>query len=185
MRPFRITPRQNPARRLSRVHACEAQGVTRRYPARSWSGVRFDDGVVVFALRECDVEGHDDGFSCLLWAPPIEGQWVDRPSRQERLEHCRLALVHGGADGLLVCGDAGLVEPDAILALRVEKRRDEDWAPWGVAARAQTPRGGRDARFARFYATPIAAQRIQRNRNTLLWLGVKKRVRSLFSWGHK
>src|SRR5204862_1649 len=82
-------------------------------------------GVVVLALRGCDVEGHDDGFSCLLWAPPTEGtpQWVDRPSRQERLEHCRLALVHGGADGLLVCGDAGLVEPDAILALRVEKRR--------------------------------------------------------------
>jgi len=141
------------------VHAFEAQGVTLRYPARSWSGVRFDDGVVVFALRECDVEGHDDGFSCLLWAPSIEGttQWVDRPSRQERLEHCRLALVHGGADGLLVCGDAGLVEPDAILALRVEKLRDEDWATWGLAARTQTPRGGRDARFARFYATRIAA----------------------------
>jgi len=133
--------------------------VTLRYPARSWSGVRFDDGVVVLALRECDVEGHDDGFSCLLWAPPIEGitQWADRPSRQERLEHCRLALVHGGADGLLVCGDAALVEPDAILALRVEKRRDEYWATWGFAARTQTPRGRRDARFARFYATRIAA----------------------------
>ena len=65
--------------------------------------------------------------------------------------------MHGGADGLLVCGDAGLVEPDAILALRVEKRRDEYWATWGFAARTQTPRGGRDARFARFYATRIAA----------------------------
>ena len=159
MLPFRIIPRQNPARRLSRVHAFEAQGVTLRYQARSWSGVRFDDGVVVLALRERDVEGHDDGFSCLLWAPPIEGitQWADRPSRQERLEHCRLALVHGGADGLLVCGDAALVEPDALLALRVEKRGDEYWATWGFAARTQTPRGRRDARFARFYATRIAA----------------------------
>jgi hypothetical protein len=121
--------------------------------------VRFDDGVVVLALRERDVEGHDDGFKCLLWAPPTEGitQWADRPSRQERLEHCRLALVHGGADGLLVCGAAALVEPDAILALRVEKRGDEYWATWGFAARTQTPRGRRDARFARFYAARIAA----------------------------
>jgi len=150
MRPFTITPRQNPARRLSRVDAFEAQGVTLRYPARSWSGVRLEDGVVVLALRECDVEGHDEGFSCLLWAPLIEGgtPWVDRPSRHERLEHCRLALVHGGADGLLVCGDAALVEPDAMLALRVEKRRDEYWATWGFAARTQTPR---------FYAARIAA----------------------------
>src|SRR5437879_12925795 len=120
MRPFRITPRQNPARRLSRVHAFEAQGVTLRYPARSWSGVRFDDGVVVFALRECDVEGHDDGFSCLLWAPPTEGtpHAVDRPCRPERLENCRLALVHGGEDGLIVWDDAGVVECDAIHARR-------------------------------------------------------------------
>ncbi|HSU62636.1 MAG TPA: hypothetical protein VLJ12_02050 [Burkholderiales bacterium] len=132
------------------MDAFEAQGVTLRYPARSWSGVRLEDGVVVLALRECDVEGHDEGFSCLLWAPLIEGvtPWVDRPSRHERLEHCRLALVHGGADGLLVCGDAALVEPDAMLALRVEKRRDEYWATWGFAARTQTPR---------FYAARIAA----------------------------
>jgi hypothetical protein len=159
MRPFTIIPRQNPARRLSRAHAFEAQGVTLRYPARSWSGVRFEDGVVVLALREGDVEGHDEGFSCRLWAPLIEGvtDWVDRPSRQERLEHCRLALVHGGADGLLVCGDAALVEPDALLALRVEKRGDEYWATWGFAARTQTPRGAREARFARFYAARIAA----------------------------
>src|SRR3989442_10631351 len=168
MRPFTITPRQNPARRLSRVHAFEAQGVTLRSPARSWSGVRFDDGVVVFALRECDVEGHDDGFSCLLWAPPTEGttQWVDRPSRHERLEHCRLALVHGGADGLLVCGDAALVEPDAILALRVDKRREGDWAPWGLAAPARTPRGGTGTPFARLFATPHAAQPIHRKPHT-------------------
>ena len=160
MRLFRITPRQNPVRRLSRAHAFEAQGVTLRYPTRSWSGVRFEDGVVVLALRECDIQGHDEGFSCLLWAPLIEGvtHWADRPSRQERLEHCRLAVVHGGADGLLVCGDAALVEPDALLALRVEKRRDEYWATWGFAARTQTPRrGAREARFARFYAARIAA----------------------------
>src|SRR3989442_6020076 len=154
MRPFTITPRQNPARRLSRVHAFEAQGVTLRYPARSWSGVRLEDGVVVLALRECDVEGHDDGFSCLLWAPLIEGvtQWVDRPSRHERLEHCRLALVHGGADGLLVCGDAALVEPDALLALRVEKRRGGGLGTGGVRARAPKAPGGAGARFRRLFS---------------------------------
>ena len=41
--------------------------------------------------------------------------------------------------------------------VRVEKRGDEYWATWGFAARTQTPRGRRDARFARFYATRIAA----------------------------
>src|SRR2546426_7160576 len=90
MRPFTITPRQNPARRLSRVHAFEAQGVTLRYPARSWSGVRFDDGVVVFALRECDVEGHDDGFSCLLWAPRSEEHTSELQSPCNLV--CRLLL---------------------------------------------------------------------------------------------
>jgi len=159
MRPFRITPRQNPARRLSRLHAFEARGVTLRYPARSWSGVRLEDGVVVLAIRECDVQGQDEGFSCLLWTPLIEGvmEWADRPSRRERLEHCRLAALHGGAEGLLVCGKAAQVAPNAILALHVEKRRDEYWATWGFAARTQTPRGAREARFSRFYATRIAA----------------------------
>ena len=121
--------------------------------------MRLKDGAVVLAIRECDVHGDDEGFSCLLWTPVIEAttEWVDRPSKQERLEHCRLAIVHGGADGLLVCGEAALVEPDAILALRVEKRRDEYWATWGFAARTQTPERAREARFASFYETRIAA----------------------------
>jgi len=150
MRPFRIIPRQNPARRLSRADAFEAQGVTLRYPARSWSGVRLADGVVVLAMRECDVQAGDQGFSCLLWGPLIEGatEWADRPSKQERLEHCRLAVLHGGAEGLLVCGEAAQVDPDEVLALRVEKRRDEYWATWGSAARRQRPARTLEQRIA-------------------------------------
>jgi hypothetical protein len=121
--------------------------------------VRLKDGAVVLAIRERDVQGDDAGFCCLLWSPIIEGapEWVDRQSKHERLEHCRLAAAHGGADGLLVCGEAALVEPDALLALRVEKRRDEYWATWGCAALTQTPRRAREARFASFYKARIAA----------------------------
>ena len=141
MQFLRILPRRNPARRLSREHAFEVQGVALKYPARSWSGVRFEDGMVVFAMREADVQVHDDGYSCLLWTPVIEGatEWVDRPSEQERLEHCRLAVLHGGAEGLLVCGEAAQVDSDAVLALRVAKRDGEYWASWGFTVRRQSP----------------------------------------------
>ena len=58
-------------RKLSRVEAFAGQGVSLRFPARSWSRVRADDGAVVIVL---------------LWAPVIEGatEWIN-----------------GGAEGLL------------------------------------------------------------------------------------
>jgi len=131
MRPFRIIPRQNPARRLSRVHAFEAQGVTLRYRREAGAACALRMG---WCSRPPRVRrpGHDEGFRCLLWAPLIEGvtEWVDRPKQTGKLEHCRLAALHGAP---MVCSSAAmrrLVEPDAILALRVEKRQ-EDIGPRG------------------------------------------------------
>jgi hypothetical protein len=137
MSPVATLPAPAVARTLSRIEAFKAQGVSLKYPTRSWSGVRWEDGVVVIAMRDADIQVQEEGLSCLLWIPVIEGatSWSDSPSKQERLEHCRLAVLHGGADGLIVCGEAARVKADALLSLRVEKRRDQYWARWGPTAR--------------------------------------------------
>jgi len=124
------------SRRISRVQAFADQGVTLAYPARSWSGVREDDGAVVIAIRQGEVQASFDGFRCLLWSPVVEGatEWIDRPIKDERLRHCRLATVFGGADGLLVAGAAAEVDRGSVIALRVEKLRGEYWAFWGSSA---------------------------------------------------
>jgi len=121
------------SRRISRVQAFTEQGVSLAYPPRSWSGVR-EDGAVVIAIRAGEVQASFDGFRCLLWSPVIEGatEWVDRPMKQERLGHCRLAATLGSADGLLVSGAAADVERGAAFPLRVEKRGVEYWAFWGA-----------------------------------------------------
>jgi hypothetical protein len=118
--------------------AFAAHGVDLKFPERSRSGIRADDGCVVIAIRDCDVHACLDGFICLLYAPAVDcnREILDRPSWQERLEHCRLAALRGGAEGLLMCGDAGVVEPRLLLTLRVEKRKSQFWAMWGSAARA-------------------------------------------------
>ena len=125
--------------RISRIAAFEAQGVALKHPRRSWSGTRQADGTVVLAIREHDVQVHAGGFSCLLWTAVIEGatEWVDRPSKRERLEHCRLALMRGGASGLMVYATRGEVERDAVLTMRVENRDGEYWGSWGSAARGR------------------------------------------------
>jgi hypothetical protein len=132
-------------RKVSRVQAFAEQGVSLRFPARSWSGVRAEDGAVVIALREGEVENALDGFRCLLWAPVIEGatERIDRPAKLERLQHCRLALLKGGAEGLLVGGPRGDVNADSVLTLRVELRTGEYWAFWGFVARANGVASGR------------------------------------------
>lgn len=137
MSPVATLPAPTVARTLSRIEAFKAQGVSLKYPTRSWSGVRWEDGVVVIAMRDADIQVQDEALSCLLWIPVIEGatSWSDSPSKQERLEHCRLAVLHGGADGLIVCGEAARVKADVLLSLRVEKRRDQYWATWGPTAR--------------------------------------------------
>jgi len=126
------------SRRISRVQAFADQGVTLAYPARSWSGVREEDGAVVIAIREGEIQSSFDGFRCLLWSPVIEGatEWLDRPIKQERLRHCRLAVLFGGADGLLVSGTSAQVERGSVIGLRVEKVGGEYWALWGSAALA-------------------------------------------------
>lgn len=123
-------------RRISRIQAFEEQGVSLVYPSRSWSGIRKDDGRVVIALREGEVQSCREGFRCLLWAPVIEGatEWVDRPIKAERLEHCRVAAADGGADALIVRGSAAEVECGAAIGLRVERRRGEYWGYWGTAS---------------------------------------------------
>ncbi len=120
--------------RISRIQAFTEQGVTLAYPARSWSGVRKGDGAVVIGMREGEVQVSADGFRCLLWSPVIEGatEWIDRPIKEERLGHCRLAFARGGADGLVVCGARAEVEPGFVLSLGVEKVGAEYWAFWGT-----------------------------------------------------
>jgi hypothetical protein len=148
-----------PAPTISRHDAFTAQGVTLRYPQRSWSGVRADDGAVVIALREAEIQSHFEGFSCLLWAPVIEGatEWVDRPSKRERLEHCRLAVLRSGAEGLIAYGPAAQIERDAVLTLRVEIRSGEYWALWGSRAFAPGLAPWRSARAESFGSLALAA----------------------------
>ena len=147
--------------RISRIQAFAEQGVRLAYPERSWSGVRQDDGGVVIAIREGEVQSCADGFRCLLWAPVIEGatEWVDRPIKQERLGHCRLAFAYGGADGLLVGGVSAQVEAGLVMSLRVEKLGAEYWAFWGTLAACNTAEADlrRDAAYARPERALLAA----------------------------
>ena len=129
---------RRPARPLlSRFRAFEMRGVTLKYPSRSWGGVRADDGAVILALWAGDIFSDAQGSSCLLWTACGDGECrsMDYASRQERLEHCRLAVLHGGAEGLLVYGDTAAVDPEIVLALRVVKRGADYWAKWGSATR--------------------------------------------------
>ena len=140
-----------PGRRLiSRAKAFEARGVFLTDVRSSWSGVRKSDGKIVMTIWNSAVQSSGGGCSCLLWAPNAEGArpWSDTPAGKERLEHCKLAL-EAGAEGLLVHGellDGRLpedkartihgVDPETVLAFKVEKRGDEYWAIWGKKATA-------------------------------------------------
>lgn len=132
-------------RRVSRIQAFEEQGVSLIYPSRSWSGIRKSDGSVVIALREGEVQPFREGFRCLLWAPVIESatEWVDRPIKAERLEHCRVAAADGGADALIVRGSGAEVERGVTVGLRVELRRGEYWGYWGTASVGTAERASR------------------------------------------
>jgi hypothetical protein len=123
---------------VSVAQAFALQGVELTFPQRSLSGVRADDGCVLIAIRDTDIRACLEGFSCLLYAPAAEcaAEPSDRPGWRERLEHCRLAARHGGAEGLVVCGNSAQVDPGLLLVLRVEKRRTQYWALWGSAALA-------------------------------------------------
>ncbi len=123
------------SRRLSRQEAFSAQGVTLASFNRSWSGVRDDDGSVVFALLDTDIQPCSDGFRCLLWSPLMAsaGSRPQGGGRGERLEHCLVALTRGGADGFIVGGASAEVERNCVLTLQVRQQRGEYWAVWGLA----------------------------------------------------
>lgn len=136
---------------ISRRKAFEARGVYLQDTRGSWSGVRKSDGAVVMTLWAGAVQSGEGGCSHLLWAPNVDGSrpWSDMAAGKERLEHCRLALERGGAEGLLVYGE-GLdghlpedkarsvrgVDPETVVHFQVEQRGDEYWAVWGKKADA-------------------------------------------------
>ena len=113
-------------RATSRARVFQRQGVTLTLPAQSRSGVRDDDGTVVFAMAAADVLSDDWGFSCLLWRAPGD---------PEMLEHCRLAVRCGVAEGFLLYAD-GSNGGEALLSLRIMRAGAEYWARWGRGASA-------------------------------------------------
>lgn len=123
----------------SMARAFEWRGVTLKFPALSRSGVRGEDGMVVFAMPKARVRVDDWGCSCPLWLPSDAGlaRGMDDASGLERLQHCRLAIRHGEAEGFLLDGNVAPTKLSEALALRVVKAGAEYWATWGAVARAQ------------------------------------------------
>ncbi len=132
------TKRRRGLSQLSVAQAFKAQGVALKYPSRSRSGIRWEDGAVVIAIDEAEVHASAEGFRCLLWSavPQTRAPGPDRTILRERLEHIRLAARHGSADGLLI-KRGGVVTANAVLALQVKRRLGEYWATWGAATRVQ------------------------------------------------
>ena len=116
--------------RLTRFRAFGARGVKLKFPSRSRSGVRADDGAVILAMRARDLRRDKRGSRCMLWAPgeTRADAEMDSAARDEWLKHCRLAELRGGAEGLLTYGDDARVDPDVVLSLRVVRRGAEYWA---------------------------------------------------------
>ena len=138
---------------LSRAFA--ARSVWLGDASRRWSGVRKVDGVVVIALWHRSIDSvKGGGCASLLWAPNSDGSrpWSDTAAGKERLEHCKAALSHGRAEGLLVHGESISgrlpedrartvlgIEAHMVLAIRVERRGDQYWAAWGDKAPTSMP----------------------------------------------
>ncbi len=131
---------------ISRSKAFELRGVYLQDPGWSRGGVRKTDGMVVVTIWAGDVRAADGGCSYLLWSPNVAGSctWSDTPGGKERLEHCRLALERGEAEGLLVHGsriEGSLpddkaesidgVDPEVLVRMHVEMRGKEFWGTWG------------------------------------------------------
>lgn len=131
---------------LPRSRAFGARGVYLQDPRTSWSGIRKADGMVVIAIWRAAIQAVDGGCACLLWSPNKDGArpWSDSAAGRERLEHCKLALERGAAEGLLVHGQPAEgrlpedrarsvfgIDPETVVQLRVELRGSEYWATWG------------------------------------------------------
>lgn len=134
------------ARRLvSRRKAFELHGVSLHNRVWSLGGMK-PDGMVVMTVSAKDVQKANGANTCLLWAPNVDDTrpWSDTPGGKERLDHCRIALERGAAEGLLAyvkravgaapevkaAAGADRVDPKTVLSLKVEKRGEEYWATW-------------------------------------------------------
>ncbi len=134
---------------LPRSKAFGARGVWLVDARTSWSGIRKGDGTVVIALWQAAVQTIDGACACLLWAPNTDGTrpWSDSAAGRERLQHCKLAMERGGAEGLLVHGEPlegrlpedrartvlG-IDAETVVHFQVELRGPEYWARWGKKA---------------------------------------------------
>lgn len=119
--------------RVSRVAAFRAQGVALKYARSSWSGVRGDDRMVVFAIRAEEIMVDAEGSRCLLWR---SGELSGTPAELERHRHCTLALLHGKAEAMLAHGETAEMDADVVLAIRVVASGGQFWATWASRARA-------------------------------------------------
>ena len=122
----------------TRARYFQSHGVMLESPARSRSGIRSDDGVVVFGLPVARVRVDAWGCSCLLWSR--KDALLDHVGTLETLRHCRLAMRQGVAEGFLLGTDDAPVERRQLLALRVAKAGAEYWAKWGCVTRAELAR---------------------------------------------
>lgn len=141
-----VVPMKRRRKLLSRGNAFAAMGVWLQDPRTSWSGVRKADGMVIMALWLGSVRTIDGGCVCLLWSPNRQGvrPWSDSVAGRERLDHCKLAVQRGAAEGLLVHGEPlegrlpedrartvlG-IEAQTSVHLEVELRGGEYWGSWG------------------------------------------------------
>ena len=143
--------RRENSKLVPRRAAFRMRGVHLNAGMSSWGGVRQSDGVVVLSLWADDVRSENGGCSCLLWAPNKAGSrpWSDTPAGKERLEHCKLALQKGEAEGFLVHGvrlkdllpeeraqSVDGADPAIVIRFQVAQRGGEYWALWGSAAAA-------------------------------------------------
>jgi hypothetical protein len=131
----------------SRARFFLAQGVALNSAVHSTSGVRDDDGMIVFAMAVVRVRFDAWGCSCLLWA--VNDTLADDIGSMERLRHCRRALRQGVAEGFLLGKDSAPLEHAELLAFRVVRRAREYWARWGQVARAEMAGAGADGHGAR------------------------------------
>jgi len=152
----RTAPRSHPGRAareksklVPRRAAFQMRGVHLGARMSSWGGVRDSDGMVVLSLWAEDVRRENGGCSCLLWTPNEKGSrpWSDTPAGKERLQHRKLALEHGRAEGFLVYGvrQEGFLpeeraqtikgaDPHVLIVFQVAFRSAAYWAVWGGKA---------------------------------------------------
>jgi hypothetical protein len=134
---------------VSRGKAFEMHGVSLRHRVWSRGGIR-PDGTVFMAVSAEEIQKANSESSCLLWGPNVDDSrpWADTPGGQERLEHCRIALERGAAEGLLAytkravgaapeekAAGADRLDPKHVLNLHIEKRGEEYWATWAPETR--------------------------------------------------